>query len=87
MGLETIELVMAVETHFQVRIPDKEAATLATVGMLHTWILGELRRISRAPIDADRVYSELRDVIVHQTGVEPGEVVPGASFVNDLRLD
>jgi len=87
MGLDTVELVMAVEDHFHVRIPDKEAATLETVGMLHTWVVGELRRLGRTPIDEDRVYLELRDVIVHQTGVDPGKVVPDASFVNDLRLD
>ena len=87
MGLDTVELVMAVEKHFQVRIPDKEAATLVTVRMLHRWVVGELQRLGRAPIDADRVYIELRDVIVDQTGVDPSKVVPDASFVNDLRLD
>ena len=87
MGLDTVELVMAVEKHFQVRIPDKEAATLVTGGMLHRWVVGELHRLGRASIDAYRVYIELRDVIVDQTGVDSSKVVPDASFVNDLRLD
>jgi acyl carrier protein len=87
MGLDTVELVMAVEKHFLVRIPDKEAATLVTVGMLHTWVLAELRRLGRAPVDADRIYSELRELIAYQTGVDLSKVVPDATFVNDLRMD
>lgn len=87
MGLDTVELVMAVERHFELRIPNKEAATLVTVGMLHTWVVDELRRLGSTSIDADRVYLELRNVIVDQTGVDPSKVVPNASFVNDLRLD
>ena len=35
MGLDTVELVMAVEEHFEIEIPDEIAATLETVGQLH----------------------------------------------------
>jgi len=33
------------------------------------------------------VYERLKDIIVDQLGVEVGEVVPSASFVDDLNAD
>lgn len=33
------------------------------------------------------VYERLKDIIVDQLGVEAGEVVPSASFVDDLNAD
>ena len=35
MGLDNVELVMKVEEHFDLSIPDADASTLVTVGMLH----------------------------------------------------
>jgi acyl carrier protein len=87
VGLDTVELVFAVEDHFEVQIPDADASKLVTVGMLLAWIMNELSRQGRAPVDLERTFQELRDVICRQTGVSPERVVPEARFVQDLRLD
>lgn len=87
MGLDTVELVMAVEEQFAIEIPDEVAATLETVGLLHEFVVSQLQRRSLLPIDAAAVFSKLRDVICEQTGVERGRIVPDAYFVKDLRLD
>ena len=87
MGLDTVELVFAVEDHFEVQIPDADASKLVTVGMLQAWIVNELSRQGRGPVDLERTFQELRDVICRQTGVSPEKVVPEARFVQDLRLD
>jgi acyl carrier protein len=87
VGLDTVELVMAVEDHFQIEIPDEVAATLETVGLLHGFVVSQLQRRSLFRIDEAAVFSELRDIICDQAGISPGEIVPDAYFVKDLRLD
>ena len=87
MGLDTVELVLAVEEGFQITIPDNIAQTLVTVGALHAFVVAELTRLGRFDGDGDRVFLGLKRLIVHQLGVRPEEVVPTARFVQDLRAD
>jgi acyl carrier protein len=87
MGLDTVELVMAVEDWFEITIPDEVAQKLFTVGDLHGFVVSELTRIGRFGGDSARVYEQLKEIIVRQLGVRPEEVVPGARFVRDLRAD
>jgi acyl carrier protein len=87
MGLDTVELVMAVEEHFEIEIPDDVARTLETVGLLHRFVVSELQRRSLLRVDDAAVFSELRDIICEQTGIEPDKIVTDAYFVRDLRLD
>ncbi len=87
MGLDTVELVMAVEDYFEVTIPDEVAQTLVTVGDLQAFVVSELTRIGRFDGDSSRVYEQLKEIIVRQLGVRPDEVVPTARFVQDLRAD
>jgi acyl carrier protein len=87
MGLDIVELVMKVEEHFEIEIPDAEAAKLETVGLLHGYIVWELDRLGRFNGDRDEVYARLRKVICDQLGIHPDEVVPSARFVDDLGAD
>jgi len=87
MGLDTVELAMAVEEQFEIEIPDEIASTLETVGLLHGFVVSQLRRRSLVPIDDAAVFSKLRGIIGEQTGIEPGRIVPEAYFVKDLNLD
>lgn len=87
MGLDTVELVMAIEEGFDLEIPDEQAARIVTVGDMHAYLVSELRRLERPDLDEAGVFARMRDIICHQTGIKPDEVVPTASFVKDLRLD
>jgi len=87
MGLDTVELVMAVEDWFEITVPDEVAQTLFTVGDLHAFVVAELTRIGRFGGDPTRVYDQLKAIIVRQLGVRPDEVIPTARFVQDLRAD
>ena len=86
MGLDSVELVMNVEEHFGIEIPDRIAETLFTVGDLHGFVVAELNRRGR-PQDPEAVFGELRELICDQLGIEPERVVPAARFVQDLRID
>jgi len=86
MGLDTVELVLAVEKEFGIDIPDSDAGRIFTVGELHTFVISELGRIGR-PLESGDVYEQLRALISHHLGVRPEAVVPEARFVKDLGAD
>jgi acyl carrier protein len=87
VGLDTVELVMAIEEGFGLEIPDEKAVGIFTVGDMHAFLVSELRRLGRLDLDEVGIFEKMRGIICRQTGVKPSEVVPNASFVKDLRLD
>jgi acyl carrier protein len=87
VGLDTVELVMAIEEGFALEIPNETAATLTTVGDMHAYLVSELARLGRVDREPERVYQKLREIICRETGVQPDEVVPRARFVEDFRMD
>jgi acyl carrier protein len=87
VGLDAVELIMAIEEEFDLEIPNERAAKIFTVGDLHAYLISELGRLGRADRDDARVYARMRDIICRETAIEPAEVVPSARFIADLRLD
>jgi acyl carrier protein len=87
MGLDSVELVMSVEEHFGITIPDDDASTLTTVGKLHYWVVNQLQRLKRPEVDSTVVFQELRQLICDQLGIAPDRVIAEARFVQDLHVD
>jgi acyl carrier protein len=87
MGLDSVEIVLKVEDHFQISIPDSDAEKLETVGLLHEYVFAELQRQNRTDIGCSQVYSDIRDILVKQLRLDPRHVQPDAHFVKDLRID
>jgi acyl carrier protein len=88
MGLDTVELLMAVEQEFGIEFPDSEAGKMERVCDMHQFVVRTLQqRDEKAVIDADRIWFRLREIIVAQLGVRPEEVTPTAHFIYDLRAD
>ena len=87
MGLDTVELVMAVEEHFHIEVPDAAASKIGTVGELHTFVHDELRRLGRTNLGYTEIYDQLREIICRQLGVHPRKVVLEAHIVKDLGAD
>jgi acyl carrier protein len=87
MGLDTVELVMAVEEEFGISIPDSAATNMLTVGEMHTFVVSELNRLGKPHVDPVVIFEHLQRIIVRQLGVRPSEVIPSARFVKDLRAD
>jgi acyl carrier protein len=84
MGLDTVELVLAVEQVFSIKISDETAGNITTVGELHEYVVAELNRLGRPNVNRDVAYDLLHNVICFQFGVKPEKVVPDARFVQDL---
>jgi len=86
MGLDTVELVMAVEAEFGIQIPDDVAPKLAVIGDFYDYVLAALRKRGESP-DEKQVWEQFRTVVVQQLGVRPDEVTRSAHIVHDLQAD
>lgn len=87
MGLDTVELVLAVEERFSIHIPNEVAARLETVGQMHQFVVEHLQQRDPPHLTSDEVLTILTGVICDQLGVPRDRVVPGAYFVGDLGAD
>ncbi|PAW85183.1 MAG: hypothetical protein B9S33_10280 [Pedosphaera sp. Tous-C6FEB] len=83
MGLDVVELVMAVEEEFSIEVNDEEAAQLATCGSLADYVVKQLRARGDTRTE-DEVWTRLKDLIVEQLGVKADEVKREAKFYEDL---
>lgn len=86
MGLDTVELVMAVEEEFELEIPDAAAQMMMTVGDMHAFLVTELKRLGREG-DSAKVFEQMRAIIVRQLRIKPEKVVLSARFGKDLHVD
>jgi Phosphopantetheine attachment site len=92
MGLDTVELVIAVEEKFQITISDEEAQDMRTVGDMYQCVMGKLTIAPNTEASdvkrawtADEVWSFLVSVIRSQTGVK--HFTKDSRFVEDLKMD
>jgi hypothetical protein len=89
MGLDTIELVMAIERAFEIRLPEEQLVHARTVGELFDCIEGQLAPAratgERGPYTGER-WEHYLDVLEAETGAQRSQLRPQASFVYDLGL-
>jgi acyl carrier protein len=86
VGLDIVELFMAVEKEFDVAIPDRVAEELLRLCDLHAFLVAALGQDGRA-VDPAEVWGRLKRVAVRLCGFREDEVVPDAHLVFDLGLD
>lgn len=90
MGLDSVELVMAIEDEFNLKIPDEKAAKLDTVGKLYQYVIENYHENPNALRNVNfetEVWEKVKKVIVYQLGVKPEQVTKQANFVYDLGMD
>jgi acyl carrier protein len=86
MGLDSVELIMAIEDEFGVTIPAENAPQLAILGDMHAFIIRKLQQQGRNP-DESEVWERLQTMVVKQLGVRPEEVTSEANLFTDLGAD
>ena len=86
MGLDTVELVMAIEEVFSIEIPNADAARLGVLGDMQDYIVRALRHRGETS-DESQVWERLTAVVVAQLGVRPQEVTRSAHIVKDLNAN
>jgi len=85
MGLEIVELVMAIEDEFEISIPDEVAPHLGRLGDLCSFVVREMR--ARGDLaEWSQVWERLKRLVVECCAVREELVVPDAHMVDDLGL-
>ena len=85
MGLDGVELLMAVEEEFGLRISDEDGARMITVGDMHDYVVAQLRARGEMPSE-EAIWQKVREIIIEQLGIRPEQVVRSADFVRDLGV-
>ena len=88
MGLDTVELVMAVEEEFDIDIPPEAAEKITTVGDLRDFVVSALERKGGGSGDVcgEAVLQRIQRIFEKDHGLGPERVVPAARIVADLGL-
>ena len=77
MGLDTVELVMAIEDEFSIQILDTDAEAMMTVGQVYEYILAK-RGIKRQSLCLSAVtFYRLRRVLLKLSNRERHTIRPG----------
>lgn len=82
MGLDVVELVMEVEDHFNVRLPDSECARIRTVADLAALVIRRLPR-DDGTCPTSRSFFAIRTLMVTHAGLQRKDVRP-KTRLNDL---
>lgn len=81
MGLDLVELVIAVEEEFGIQIPDERSGDCRTFGDLSR-IVHEL-----APtIDSRQVVERVARIVAQQVGLKAADISGGDRLIEDLKL-
>jgi acyl carrier protein len=86
MGLDTVELVLAVEEEFGIDISNADAVNLAVLGNLNDYVVGAVRQRGDTP-DEEQIRERLSAVVVAQLVVPPDAVTRQAHVVEDLGAE
>lgn len=90
MGLDIIELIMAIEEDLGMEIPNHEAAKLDTVGKISAYTQSRLEHQRGRPFDEIECaahWERIKKIVVEQLAVEPKQVTREAHLVFDLGAD
>jgi hypothetical protein len=89
MGLDVVELVLAVEDGFQIHIEDEEAGRVSTVGDLHDLVTSKLAGGGSKRCFTSAAFYRTRRGIVDALGVNRREIRPSTNleklFPEDTR--
>ena len=86
MGLELVEIIMALEERFDVSIPDKVAEHCITVEDLQKAIAELLASKRKCNVDdlLPEVWQGMVQVVVEQMGMKPADIKPESKWVGDI---
>ena len=86
MGLQVVEIIMSLEDHFSVSIPDDVAGQCITIGDMQNVIVDLLA--STRKCNTDDLMSEVMDGIVNivskEMGMKPSDIKPDSTWVGDI---
>ncbi|HEY9677825.1 MAG TPA: acyl carrier protein [Drouetiella sp.] len=76
MGLDSVELIMAVEEEFGVDIPNETAAEMTTVGSIYDWLKDKLKDSNPAVCLSQTIFYQLRTALQKNYGLSRNRLLP-----------
>ena len=86
MGLDAVELIMAVEQEFMIEIPDHTAELIVSLGQLRNTVTGELQRLHREE-SAELVFSRIAGIAAGFCNLDASKMEPETTLLDDLGLE
>src|ERR1041384_3448580 len=77
MGLDAVEMVMAVEEAFDIRIDDAEAEKVVTPRMLIDCVLSKVAVATSAACLTQRAFNLFRKALLRSGGLKRSDIAPG----------
>lgn len=84
MGLDTVDLLMKVEDHFSISIPDVEAENIVTVQHYYDTVA---KHLNAKPDEIPAIQAAINTIIADYVGLDLAEIEPHKSITSDLGLD
>jgi len=82
MGLDSVDIIIKVEKSFGIRIPNREAEKICTVGDIHNAVWQKLENANRQEME-----NVINHIIADIAGVELEEVTSEKRIADDLGID
>jgi hypothetical protein len=86
MGMDSVEIVLIVENHFEIQLPDVEVTEIFTLGQLHDLVCRKLLQNGQRA-NSEKIFAELTDVLVKGMQFPREKMVPSARFIEDLEIN
>lgn len=87
MGLDTVELVIAIEDAFEVRIANDDAAKLTTPAEVTDYLMSRLRTDGGDPCPSQAGFYRIRSVLMTQFGIPRLQIHPDSSWCELFKSD
>lgn len=88
MGLDTVELIVSIEDHFEIRIPDPVAEKLNTVQDIVNCVYAMIKdRSNYREFDRENVAKVVIELISDKSGIPVHQIKLEHSITNDLGMD
>ncbi len=78
MGLDGVEIIMAVEDAFDIQIEDAAAAKMVTPRLLIDYVLGKITTTTATVCLTQRAFNLLRKSLVQKCGLKRAQITPDA---------
>jgi acyl carrier protein len=87
MGLDTVELVIAIEDEFGIHIDNEDAASLTTPGEVTDFVLTRVRMLPEDNYLVKRGFYEIRKILINEFSIEKKNIKPSTKIVDLLGDD
>jgi acyl carrier protein len=87
MGLDSVELVMALEEEFGIDIPDDDAETMVTVGNVYEWLKVKIAATTPIACLTQKIFYKLRPALIENYQLERHVLSPDTRLSDMLSLE